>query len=109
VQATYPQACAAFSGGSAASGDATESSDLDLLVVLPDEWSAISFVESLRYEGQLVEAFVYRRDGLRCRYSLSGLVDDVADAADPALRRGNGDGLERGLLSWRCLNKRLCR
>lgn len=64
VQANYPQACAAFLGGSAASGEANELSDLDILVVLPDEWSSTSFVETTSHEGQLVEAFVYGRDAL---------------------------------------------
>ncbi|MGP5306405.1 nucleotidyltransferase domain-containing protein [Brachybacterium alimentarium] len=64
VRSRYPQACAAFLGGSAASGDATESSDLDVLVVLPDEWSTVAFVETTTYKGQLVEAFVYGGDAL---------------------------------------------
>ncbi|USQ80978.1 nucleotidyltransferase domain-containing protein [Ornithinimicrobium faecis] len=141
VAANYPQADAAFLGGSAASGESTESSDLDILVLLPDEWSSTSFVETTTYEGQLVEAFVYGRGALRSwlekgrdesrpvldrliahgvslvegeiaedlvassrrvldagpapidaeqlnrrRYSLSALVDDVADAADLGVR-----------------------
>ncbi|WP_256837976.1 nucleotidyltransferase domain-containing protein [Ornithinimicrobium faecis] len=141
VAANYPQADAVFLGGSAASGEATESSDLDILVLLPDEWSSTSFVETTTYEGQLVEAFVYGRDALRSwlekgrdesrpvldrliahgvslvegeiaedlvassrrvldagpapidaeqlnrrRYSLSALVDDIADTEDPGLR-----------------------
>ncbi|GAB2512120.1 nucleotidyltransferase domain-containing protein [Paramicrobacterium agarici] len=64
VDAHYPQALAAFLGGSAASGDATDSSDLDILIVLPDTWASASFVETVTFEGQLVEAFVYGRDGL---------------------------------------------
>lgn len=59
VAANYPQASAALLGGSAASGAATETSDLDILVVLPDAWSTTSFVETTTYNGQLVEAFVY--------------------------------------------------
>lgn len=64
IAAYYPQAVAAFLGGSAASGDATESSDLDILVVLPDAWSSVSFVETVTYEGQLVEVFVYGKPAL---------------------------------------------
>lgn len=64
VVAHYPQALAAFLGGSAASGDATDSSDLDILIVLPDAWATASFVETVTYEGQLVEAFVYGPDAL---------------------------------------------
>ena len=64
VVAHYPQALAEFLGGSAASGDASDSSDLDILIVLPDAWASASFVETVTYEGQLVEAFVYGRDAL---------------------------------------------
>lgn len=64
VDTHYPQAIAAFLGGSAASGDATESSDLDILVVLPDQWAAVGFVETTEFDGQVVEAFVYGRAAL---------------------------------------------
>lgn len=65
VAANYPQAVAAFLGCGAASEEATESSDLDILIVLPDEWASFSFVETTTFECQLVEAFVYGRVGLR--------------------------------------------
>ncbi|WP_150460258.1 nucleotidyltransferase domain-containing protein [Nesterenkonia ebinurensis] len=68
VGVNFPQGRAAFLGGSAASGGATASSDLDILIVLPDEWSSTSFVETTTYEGQLVEAFVY---GLRLRCAVN--------------------------------------
>ncbi|MET1058339.1 MAG: nucleotidyltransferase domain-containing protein, partial [Nocardioides sp.] len=59
VNERFPQAVAAFLGGSAAAGTATKTSDLDLLVVLPEARADVSYVETMRYEGQLVEAFVY--------------------------------------------------
>ncbi len=65
VQANYPQAEAAFLGGSAASGDANDSSDLDVLVVLPARWRDVAFIETVTFEGQLVEAFVYGAAGLQ--------------------------------------------
>lgn len=65
VQSRFPRARAAFLGGSAASGDATATSDLDILVVLPDEHDDVSFIETSRYDGQLVEAFVYGADKLQ--------------------------------------------
>lgn len=65
LRANYPRAVAAFLGGSAATGDATESSDLDILVLLPNEWSSTSFVETSRHAGQLVEAFVYGNAALQ--------------------------------------------
>lgn len=64
VAANYPQADAAFLGGSAATGHATASSDLDILILLPDEWLSVAFVETTSQKGQLVEAFVYGRGGL---------------------------------------------
>lgn len=65
VEERFPIAEASFLGGSAATGRATESSDLDILVVLPEQWKADSFVETTDYEGQLVEVFVYGRDALQ--------------------------------------------
>lgn len=55
----HPVAEAAFLGGSAATDEATEGSDLDILIVLPERWSPAAFVQTTRFEGQLVEAFVY--------------------------------------------------
>src|SRR5215472_10892168 len=141
VAERFPSARAAFLGGSTASGHATETSDLDVLVVLPEEWADVSFVETTMFQGQLVEAFVYGRaalerwlekgraerrpvldrfiaegvaltdnaptralaeasretlaagpsaltsDELRLRaYTLSGLVDDLADSTEPGER-----------------------
>lgn len=104
VVAHYPQALAAFLGGSAASGDATESSDLDILVVLPDTWASASFVETVTYEGQLVEVFVYGRHALLpwlekgreegrpvldrlTAYGVSLVQGEVADRMSAASRR----------------------
>ncbi|QDO87298.1 nucleotidyltransferase domain-containing protein [Ornithinimicrobium ciconiae] len=61
----FPGAEAAFLGGSAATGAATPGSDLDVLVVLPEHWSPVAFVETSRFDGQLVEAFVYGPASLR--------------------------------------------
>ncbi len=59
VEKRFPEAGAAFLGGSAASGAATDSSDLDVLVVLSEAHADASFVETTKYEEQLVEAFCY--------------------------------------------------
>lgn len=87
VHANYPQASAAFLGGSAASGAATETSDLDILVVLPDEWSTTSFVETTTHDGQLVEAFVYGPDALQV------WMDKGRGEARPVLDRLIGEGV----------------
>lgn len=60
----FPQAVAGFLGGSAATGEATSTSDLDVLVVLPAPWEPVAFVETTRHDGRLVEAFVYGRSAL---------------------------------------------
>lgn len=64
VAREFPQAVAAFLGGSAATGEATPTSDLDVLIVLPAPWEDAAFVETTRHDGQLVEAFVYGRSAL---------------------------------------------
>jgi len=64
IRQEFPQAQATFLGGSVATSQATRSSDLDLLIVLPEPWEEVAFVETSRYEGQLVETFVYGRAAL---------------------------------------------
>lgn len=64
VAAHYPTATVAVLGGSSATGRATATSDLDVIVVLPQEWGRVAFVETVEHEGQLVEAFVYGPGGL---------------------------------------------
>lgn len=59
IRSRFPQAQAAFLGGSAVSGEATATSDLDVLVMLPAAHDDTAFVETSRYDGQLVEVFVY--------------------------------------------------
>ncbi|MGK9219317.1 MULTISPECIES: nucleotidyltransferase domain-containing protein [unclassified Microbacterium] len=87
VRADYPQASAAFLGGSAASGRATETSDLDILVVLPGEWSTTAFVQTTTHNGRLVEAFVYGPDALQL------WLDKGRDDARPVLDRLIGSGV----------------
>jgi hypothetical protein len=65
VREQFPEASAAFLGGSAASGQATKTSDLDILVVLSEARANVSYVQSTRFQGQLVEAFVYGPGGLQ--------------------------------------------
>lgn len=59
LRSRYPTAEVGVLGGSAATSAATATSDLDLLVVLPERWSETAFVETTEHDGQLVEAFVY--------------------------------------------------
>ena len=79
----FPQAV----GGSAASGTATETSDLDLLVVLPEARADVSYVETMRYEGQQVEAFVYGPVALQ-RWVKKGRTD-----RRPVLDKLIGEGI----------------
>lgn len=59
VQQRYPDALAAYLGGSAATGQATPTSGLDIFVLLDERSEEISFVEATPHQGWLVEAFVY--------------------------------------------------
>jgi len=63
VEHRHPTAVVAILAGSSARGEATATSDLDLVLVL--EGSGRSFRETLREHGQLVEVFAYTRDELR--------------------------------------------
>ncbi|MFC4065971.1 nucleotidyltransferase domain-containing protein [Actinoplanes subglobosus] len=68
----FPQAHAAFLGGSAPTARRTPWSDLDIVVVMDGE--PASFRETLRHSGQLVEWFVYTPASLRhyWRQNVSG-------------------------------------
>jgi predicted nucleotidyltransferase len=59
VHQRYPSARAAYLGGSAATGGATSTSDLDVFVLLGEADGDISYVETTTHHGWLVEAFVY--------------------------------------------------
>lgn len=65
VRLNFADVEAAFLGGSAATGHATESSDLDIVVVLGEDWPDAAFVETNTAYGQLVESFVYGSSGLK--------------------------------------------
>lgn len=58
VAARYPSAVVAVLGGSAVSEAGTATSDLDIFVLLGEEWAETTFVETTTHEGWLVEAFV---------------------------------------------------
>jgi predicted nucleotidyltransferase len=58
VAERFPDARAAYLAGSVATGRATASSDLDIVVVQGEE-DAESFREALRYDGRLVELFAH--------------------------------------------------
>ena len=87
VEKHFPKAGAAFLGGSAAAGAATDSSDLDVLVVLPEAHADVSFVETTRYEGQLVEAFCYGPA------ALENWLEKGRRERRPVLDRLIGDGI----------------
>ncbi|MGW4652155.1 arylamine N-acetyltransferase [Kitasatospora sp. NPDC004289] len=56
VKSAYPEAVAAYLGGSTARGEATAGSDLDLVVVRPEGYEV--YRETTRHEGWPVELFV---------------------------------------------------
>lgn len=99
VQQEFPVAEAAFLGGSVATGHATRSSDLDLLIILPTPWDEVSFVETSRFEGQLVEAFVYGWDALptwleRGRAQHRPVLDRLAAEGIPLINGPLSEGLQ---------------
>jgi hypothetical protein len=81
VRARFPNARAAWLGGSAATDSMTATSDLDITVLLPSR--PAPFRESLNVGGQPVELFVHTEDSLRffcardrqrCRPTLPRLI-----------------------------------
>lgn len=83
VAQRFPEARAAWLGGSVVAGTATDTSDLDVTVLLPGP--PAPFRESLRYAGWPVELFVHtedtvghwlEKDRLRRRPTLGRLVGD---------------------------------
>ncbi|MDX6259043.1 MAG: hypothetical protein QOH84_731 [Kribbellaceae bacterium] len=62
VKERYPQARAAWLGGSVAQGTATSTSDLDITILLPGPPAPLR--ESLRYADWPVELFVHTADSL---------------------------------------------
>ncbi|MER5637161.1 nucleotidyltransferase domain-containing protein [Kitasatospora sp. NPDC002227] len=61
VTERFPEALAVVLAGSAASGRATASSDLDLAVLVAD---GETYRETVRFEGRTAELFVHTREGL---------------------------------------------
>ena len=106
VSAHFPLADAAFLGGSATTAAATDSSDLDILVVLPARWSKTAFVETTRFEGQLVEVFAYGSEALQLwlekgrnhrRPVLDKLIGEGIPLSGGVLARSLGDESRRML------------
>lgn len=87
LRSRYPTAEVGVLGGSAATGAATATSDLDVLVVLPERWSETAFVETTEHDGQLVEAFVYGPAALQT------WLEKGRRERRPVLDRIIGDGL----------------
>ncbi|MFF4368174.1 nucleotidyltransferase domain-containing protein [Streptomyces sp. NPDC001594] len=62
VHSRFPEALSAILGGSTASGNATASSDLDIVVLIED--GGLTCRETIRFEERVVELFVHTRTGL---------------------------------------------
>lgn len=90
VTTRFPDALGAMLGGSAAQGRATETSDLDVAVLLPD--SDISRREVVRHEGRLAELFLntladipefFEWDRARRRGTVLFIYDQGLPLSDP--------------------------
>lgn len=66
VEEKHPGASASILGGSAASGTATSTSDLDIAVLYPDGHS--NYAETTRFRGWPVESFVHTPESLHFWY-----------------------------------------
>jgi len=89
----YPEALVAVLAGSSARGQATPTSDLDIVLVLPGE--ARSFRRTSRHEGQLAEVFAYTPDELRRWWDADAATGRCTLAnmcASGLLLRGEQDG-----------------
>jgi len=66
VEENHPGASASILGGSAASGTATSTSDLDIAILYPDGHP--SYAQTTRFRGWLVETFVHTSASLEVWY-----------------------------------------
>lgn len=66
VHHTHPDAGVSILGGSAGTGKATANSDLDIVIMYPNGNS--NYVETTRYQGWVVEAFVHTPDSVSFWY-----------------------------------------
>lgn len=66
IEENHPGAAASLLGGSAASGTATSTSDLDIAVLYPNGHS--NYAETTLFRGWLVETFVHTPDSLQFWY-----------------------------------------
>ncbi|MFM9275106.1 nucleotidyltransferase domain-containing protein [Pseudarthrobacter sp. NKDBFgelt] len=69
VQEEHPGACASILGGSAATGTATSTSDLDIALLYPAGHS--NYAQTSRYRGWIVEAFIHTPESLQFWYRMS--------------------------------------
>jgi predicted nucleotidyltransferase len=77
VDTRFPEAAAVVVGGSAASHNRTATSDIDLLIIGPDqmfEQGRDSLAAMYQFDGELFEVFAYTRDGFD-RWAEHGLTD----------------------------------
>lgn len=91
VASTFPEAAAAFVGGSVLTEDRTPTSDLDVVVLL--DGPPAPYRETFEHEGWIVEAFVHtraslddywERDARRRVCSLMRMCADSVVVTDPA-------------------------
>lgn len=88
LDSQYPGAPIAFLGGSVATGTATPTSDLDILVVLDDQDPQISYARTVNHNGWLIEEFVHSMPAARAwiergRTDRAPVMDTIAASGIP--------------------------
>ncbi|SDJ04431.1 nucleotidyltransferase domain-containing protein [Alteribacillus bidgolensis] len=95
IQQSFPHCNVAFLGGSAASGELTEHSDLD--VVILDETQSSSFRQCFCCFQWKIEAFVYNRTSLSFAFEMSrieGIPSILRMCAEGIILKDDGSALE---------------
>lgn len=87
VSERFPDAAGAFLGGGVLSDRRTATSDLDIVVLLPDGDPRVAFRESLRWRGWPAELFVHDRRTVRHWFGKD------AASRKPTLARMCADGV----------------
>ncbi|HEY8700831.1 MAG TPA: nucleotidyltransferase domain-containing protein [Arthrobacter sp.] len=102
VEEKHPGASASILGGSAASGTATSTSDLDIAVLYPDGHA--NFAETTSFRGWMVETFVHTPESLQFWYQKEAeerrpIIAELCASGILLTDDGSGDAWQSGARS----------